>query len=629
MGRETHFLLSLIFVIIIIGIFSQEAFAGEITFRIIGKTADMQSTLTFEMVVDDTDLFPSNLNFAFYDITSFTGSIDNSPLLPKSPLPNEGSLVTVLNRDPPVLGPDEFFIVATTQIQGMSPPFPHEQNVRDIFLRLANNIEPRDTITDDSLDRDWGQLNWPDQRFTAEVFGKDAQNLGLREFVIESFTRVSTPISDLSITKTKDTIIGFQGDSFLYTITVKNNGPDTAENVFVTDLLPDQVTLNSVVSSQNNCAGLPCNLGTILNGNSATITINVTIKPDAPSGKIVNTANVSSDSDEPNPDPNPNESEDELKIFEKKLKVTTDMIIEDLILGLGEGIEIDGAKLTVDGDVSVDGGAIKLKDGSLSMVGVGRNFFLVDLFLEASLGFNRVECGNCGEIHYSGNSVVQVASGAELDVHVDSIVGDIADMVILVEGTINLPVDTTLTSEAKETINNFGTYNNNGVTENFGTFNNHGTLNNPGTFNNHCGATFNNNGGTITGNALVDVCDTDGDGIPDKQDNFCGKPYAFWDNVIYGTDGDDNLVGTNQKDLIIAMKGDDTVNGKKNKDCILGGKGADNLKGNRGNDKIFGQGQNDTINCGPGNKDLGHGGKHTDTHVNNTCEKAKKFEINT
>jgi len=512
LGRETHFLLSLIFVIIIIGIFSQEAFAGEITFRIIGKTADMQSTLTFEMVVDDTDLVPNNLNFALYNITSFTGSIDNSPLLPKSPLPNEASRVSVWNRDPPVLGPDEFFIVATTQIQGMSPPFPHEQNVRDIFLRLANNIEPRDTITDDSLDRDWGQLNWPDQTFTAEVFGKDAQNLGLREFVIESFTKVPTPtpISDLSITKTKDTIIGFQGDSFLYTITVKNNGPDTAENVFVTDLLPDKVTLNSVVPSQNNCASLPCNLGTILNGNSATITINVTIKPDAPSGKTVNTANVSSDSDEPNPDPNPNESEDELKIFEKKFKVTTDMIIEELILELGEGIEIDGAKLTVNGEVSVNGGAIKLKAGSLSMGGMGEVTF-VDAFLEGFFGFNAVE-GN-RELQYSGNSKVQVARGAELEVKIDSIVDDIADIVILVEGTINLPVDTTLTSEAIETINNFGTYNNNGVTENFGTFNNHGTLNNTGVFDNRCAGNVINTG-TIIGNPFIDT------GIPPESGDW-------------------------------------------------------------------------------------------------------------
>jgi len=134
----------------------------------------------------------------------------------------------------------------------------------------------------------------------------------------------------------------------------------------------------------------------------------------------------------------------------------------------------------------------------------------------------------------------------------------------------------------------------------------------------------------------VDVCpggddtiDTDGDGIPDFCDKFCGKPYSFWDNVIYGTNKADNLVGTSEKDLIIALKGDDTVKGKGKKDCILGGKGEDNLKGNGGNDKIFGEQNDDKINCGPGNKDLGHGGKHTDTHVNNTCEKAKKFEINT
>jgi len=111
--------------------------------------------------------------------------------------------------------------------------------------------------------------------------------------------------ADLEITKTDSADPVMFGNTFTYTITVTNHGPDSAANVIVTDGL-SQVnwppvaavapTVNSVTPSQGGCAAFPCNLGTILSGNSATITVSVTANT---AGPITNAVAVSSSATDP------------------------------------------------------------------------------------------------------------------------------------------------------------------------------------------------------------------------------------------------------------------------------------------------------------------------------------------
>jgi len=126
------------------------------------------------------------------------------------------------------------------------------------------------------------------------------------------------------------------------------------------------------------------------------------------------------------------------------------------------------------------------------------------------------------------------------------------------------------------------------------------------------------------GLAILQVIDSDGDGVPDSSDNcpfianpgqedfdndgkgdvcdkFCGKKFSFYDSIIYGTNGNDNLLGTVGRDIILALGGDDTVSGDKKRDCIIGGGGKDTLNGNGGPDRIFGNGGEDNISGGRGN----------------------------
>jgi uncharacterized repeat protein (TIGR01451 family) len=84
--------------------------------------------------------------------------------------------------------------------------------------------------------------------------------------------------ADIGITATADSAPGTVGQALTYTMSVSSTGPDNATGIVVTNDLPDDVTLASVTATQGGCFGtdtIVCNLGTIANGASATVTISV------------------------------------------------------------------------------------------------------------------------------------------------------------------------------------------------------------------------------------------------------------------------------------------------------------------------------------------------------------------
>ncbi|MCH7801622.1 MAG: DUF11 domain-containing protein, partial [Chloroflexi bacterium] len=87
---------------------------------------------------------------------------------------------------------------------------------------------------------------------------------------------VSTTViqaADLVVTKTGSPDPIQVGDTLTYTVTVANNGPSTATGVVLTDTLPPNMTVGSVVSTQGSCAEVSgivtCNLGDLDDGVSA------------------------------------------------------------------------------------------------------------------------------------------------------------------------------------------------------------------------------------------------------------------------------------------------------------------------------------------------------------------------
>ena len=110
----------------------------------------------------------------------------------------------------------------------------------------------------------------------------------------------STGSADLAIGKSDSPDPVVVGSPLTYTITVTNHGPSTANGVTMTDSLLATLTFVSAAASQGSCSGtvtVTCNLGSLSNGSSATVTIVVT--PSQPGG-VSNTASVTAI--EPDPD---------------------------------------------------------------------------------------------------------------------------------------------------------------------------------------------------------------------------------------------------------------------------------------------------------------------------------------
>jgi uncharacterized repeat protein (TIGR01451 family) len=114
--------------------------------------------------------------------------------------------------------------------------------------------------------------------------------------------------TDLSLSKSASAGAVFVGETITYTVNVSNNGPISATNVVVTDVLPAEVSYVSNDSGCNESGGtVTCNLGTLLDGDAATIEIVVTaVTP----GSTTNTASVTSDT----PDSNPGNNSDDTPV---------------------------------------------------------------------------------------------------------------------------------------------------------------------------------------------------------------------------------------------------------------------------------------------------------------------------
>jgi uncharacterized repeat protein (TIGR01451 family) len=120
---------------------------------------------------------------------------------------------------------------------------------------------------------------------------------------VQETTAILNETADLQISKLDLSDPVHAGDRLTYTLSVRNNGPAIASGVFVTDTLPSNVSLASIVTSQGTCTGTTCAVGAISPTRAAIITVTVTVDP-LITGLIVNNASVSGEEEDLVPENN-------------------------------------------------------------------------------------------------------------------------------------------------------------------------------------------------------------------------------------------------------------------------------------------------------------------------------------
>ena len=125
---------------------------------------------------------------------------------------------------------------------------------------------------------------------------EDELDLGRDAFVSQLAAR-----ADLSLTKSDAPDPVSPGAELTYTLTARNDGPDSSLGVRLIDQLPAGVEFVSAQASQGSCeppsgAQLECALGNLAAGASATVTIRV--RPES-EGTITNRAELSADTTDP------------------------------------------------------------------------------------------------------------------------------------------------------------------------------------------------------------------------------------------------------------------------------------------------------------------------------------------
>jgi uncharacterized repeat protein (TIGR01451 family) len=112
---------------------------------------------------------------------------------------------------------------------------------------------------------------------------------------------VVNPSADLSITKTGPATPPAAGDTYSFTLTARNAGPDTAQNVNVIDAIPANFNVTNVTATGNftcnqTAARVSCTAPTLASGATQTITVTGT---STAGGLVTNSATIDSPTADP------------------------------------------------------------------------------------------------------------------------------------------------------------------------------------------------------------------------------------------------------------------------------------------------------------------------------------------
>src|SRR5438093_968221 len=106
------------------------------------------------------------------------------------------------------------------------------------------------------------------------AFHTDANRL----FIVRT-PLLATPSADLALSLSTARSTVAAGGRLAYTCTIGNGGPWTASNILLTNPIPSGASVVSATSSQGSCmvtnSTIVCELGSLLSGGSASVTVTV------------------------------------------------------------------------------------------------------------------------------------------------------------------------------------------------------------------------------------------------------------------------------------------------------------------------------------------------------------------
>jgi uncharacterized repeat protein (TIGR01451 family) len=148
---------------------------------------------------------------------------------------------------------------------------------------------------------------------------------------------MTVQIVDLAVTKSVNDPAPSEGDTINYTIVLTNNGPDTASNIRVTDVLPAGVTFSSYSATQGiytSTNGIWA-VSDLDAGYSATLTINATVDIGTGGTTITNTATIT-DADQA--DSNPSNDSDSADISVQAADLAITKSVDDTFPNVGDTV---------------------------------------------------------------------------------------------------------------------------------------------------------------------------------------------------------------------------------------------------------------------------------------------------
>ncbi len=154
------------------------------------------------------------------------------------------------------------------------------------------------TVTVTWEDREPGLYPW-----YAEVVAIPNETKTSDNTVTGSVQVITTADADIGVNKTVNNTTPTVNQNIEYTVTVTNNGPETAANIKISDLLPEGLTYVGQTVSQGsyNQSNGQWSLGNLANQASASLKITAQVNSDQAGKTIVNTASLlSSDSQDEN-----------------------------------------------------------------------------------------------------------------------------------------------------------------------------------------------------------------------------------------------------------------------------------------------------------------------------------------